>query len=224
MVISYFSPSWFRGVDIMLEFSFFLISLLITLFAYKIYKETSNRSVKYFWIGFLFISIGNFILTIFNFLIILNPSNLIFDIVVTTINDSQVTFLELLGLYSHIISMIIGLSFLVYTTLKDKNTKTLILIIILSLTGTLLNDNNLYMFYLFSTILLGFILWHYIMNFIRNKKIETLLVTIAFVFLFFGNFHFLIAVNHEVFYVIGHTLEFFAYLLILGNLLLIRRK
>lgn len=224
MVFTYFSPQWFRGTDIILEFSFFIFSLIIALFSYRIYKETSSRSVKYFGIGFLFISISNFIQTILNFIILYKLNNDSVYMMVDMMDYTQITQFEVLGLFSHMIFMTIGLSFLVYTTLKERGLKSLILILFLSLSGIIMSSNSLYLFYMFSTIFLGFILWHFVVNYINNKKIETFLVAIAFLFLFFGSFHFIISVNHQLFYAIGHILEFFSYVFILINLSIIRKK
>jgi len=58
----------------------------------------------------------------------------------------------------------------------------------------------------------------------RRKQKKNLLVLLAFCFLLFGSVHFLVSVNHALFYVIGHFLELIAYVLILTNLLLLMKK
>ena len=68
-----------------------------------------------------------------------------------------------------------------------------------------------------------FITWHFIKNYMNKKHPNTLLIALAFLFLLFGSFHFLISVDHQLFYAIGHILELFAYLLILLNLYLVRK-
>ena len=88
----------------------------------------------------------------------------------------------------------------------------------------LLISNTLLAYYILSSIYLALISWHYIQNFLSNRQTKTLLVALAFIFLFFGSFHFFMSVNHELFYVIGYFLELLAYLLILANLYLVLKK
>jgi len=130
---------------------------------------------------------------------------------------------EELGLLIHVFFMTLGLSILAYTTFKSPSVSNLGLIMSLSVLGVFASINKLYMFYLITTILLIFITWHFIKNYLRNKRTNTLLIAIAFTFLLFGSFHFLISVDHQLFYVIGHILELFAYLLILINLYLVKK-
>jgi hypothetical protein len=80
----------------------------------------------------------------------------------------------------------------------------------------------LYVFYMVSSILLIFILIQLIANYMKNKQARQLFVIVGFAFLLFGRAHFVLAVNHSLFYAIGHILELFAYALILANLLSIK--
>jgi hypothetical protein len=48
-------------------------------------------------------------------------------------------------------------------------------------------------------------------------------VVLAFTFLLFGSLHYLLSVDHAIYYVIGHVLELFAYLCILANLIMVLR-
>ena len=128
------------------------------------------------------------------------------------------------GIYAHMIFMMIGLATLVYMTFKTKKYRILWLLISTSLLVLMLSKKTLYTFFLLSTIYLIFISWHFIENYLKNKQTKTLLVAIAFLFLLFGRIHFMFSINHDVFYAIGHVLELFAYLFILWNLCLVRKK
>lgn len=220
MVLSHLSPHWFFGYDVAFELSFAIISLIVSLFAFRIYKKTSQRSVKFFSISFLLIAISYFIQSIFNFLVVskLNEN------VCRIIKIQSVAAFEYMGIITHILFMTIGLSILLYTTLKDKRLRMFWLLLVISLTSIFFSKNIMYMFFLISTIYLGFISWHFILNYLNNKQAKTLLIAMAFLFLLFGNFHFLISVNHQLFYVIGHILEFFAYIFILINLYLVHKR
>jgi hypothetical protein len=221
MVLLQFSPEWFYQYSILIEFAFAVVSLIISLLSLRIYKKTCENSVKLFGIAFVFISLSYFIQTAINFLI-LSKMN---ENVSRFIKLQSVLLFNNAGMIVHIFLMTIGLALLLYTTtFKAKEPKLLWLFILLSLLGIFLNENLLFMFYLFSTIYLAFISWHFLSNFLKNKKATTMFVAIAFIFLLFGNFHFIISVNHHLFYVIGHLLGLFAYILILANLYMVFKK
>jgi hypothetical protein len=220
MIYSYLSPEWFYGYDAGFELAFALISLVVALFAFKIYRKTSQRLVRLFGFSFLLISISYFIESILNYLIVrfLNGQMPVVQ------KLTSIAGFEYIGILTHIVLMTIGLSILFYATLKEKRLRILWFLILIALSAILFNENTLYMFYLVSTIYLIFISWHFILNYLRNRQVKTLLIAAAFVFLLFGSFHFLISVNHQLFYVIGHILEFFAYAFILVNFYLVQRQ
>ncbi|MGM5488537.1 MAG: hypothetical protein ACQESG_06305 [Nanobdellota archaeon] len=216
MVLSYYSPAWFYGYDILLESSFAIIALIVALFAFRIFRETRSHSVKLFGVAFSFISVSYIIQSVFNFIILKSLTQATHPIV----KMHTVAIFENIGHFIHIIFFIIGIAILLYTTLK-ANSRVLWLLILLSLGITFIG--SLYMFFFISSVYLAFISWHYLQHFLKKRNWKRLLVAFAFIFLLFGHFHFLIAVDHQLFYVIGHILEFFAYILIAINLYLVYR-
>ncbi|MBI2542257.1 hypothetical protein HYV80_06115 [Candidatus Woesearchaeota archaeon] len=129
------------------------------------------------------------------------------------------------GIYSHMILFITGLVTLAYMTLKIKNINAYALFLAAILAVLLLSSNKLYFFYALSSILLIYISFYYLENYLKSRKMSTLIVFTAFLFLLFGKIHFIFSIDHGTFYVAGHLLEFVAYTLILINLIdVIRRK
>ena len=220
MVLAQIAPSWFFGYDVLLEFLFAIISLVVSVFAFKIYKKTAQNSVKLFGISFLLISISYFIQSILNFLII----NQLTERVCFAVKVQSVTLFNNFGILAHVTAMTLGLSLLTYTTLKQENTRLLWLLILVPLSSIISSRNIVYVFYLIATILLVFIEIHFVSNYLKNKQSKTLLIAVAFLFLLIGNFHFLISINHQIFYAIGHILELCAYILILTNFYLILKN
>jgi hypothetical protein len=197
-----------------------IISFLVGTFALHIYNKTKIASVKYFSIAFYFISLSYLIQTLINIVLFLN----IKESVCCSINENFIIILSNLAKITHIFFLIVGLGIILFTTFRENRKRLLVLFIIMPLLVIFLSANLLYMFYLVSSIYLAFISWNYILNYFKSKRIKTLLVAIAFLFLFFGSFHFLISVNHQIFYVIGLFLELLAYILIFINLYLIIKK
>lgn len=213
-------PRWFFGYDIAFELAFAIISLLVSIYAFKIYKLTENRQIRLFGIAFMLFSISYFLQSILNYAILQQLS----DRLCYVFHMCNVPTLNFIGIYIHFIFFLSGLITLNYITLKIKSKKTFSMILIIITLSVISSANKIYLFYLISSILLIYIVWHYLKNFLKNKKFKNLIVLIAFVFLLFGNIHFIFSVNHSLFYVLGHALELIAYLLILLNLILILRK
>ncbi|MFH1848659.1 MAG: hypothetical protein ABH879_00570 [archaeon] len=219
MVLLSVSPGWFYGYDVILEMFYAIISLAVAALAFRIYRKTSQRNVGLFGASFFLIGTSYLIQSIINFLIISEIN----ENICQAIKIQSVFVFNYLGMLVHVFFMTAGLSVLVYLTCRQEKARMLFLLMGISLSGIFLSRNITYAFYLFSTMFLSVICWHFISNHMRNKKSKTMLTAVAFLFLLFGNLHFIVSVNHGLFYVIGHLLGLVAYLLILTNYYLIRK-
>jgi hypothetical protein len=213
------SPEWFFGYDMALEVIFAVITLLVSFYAWKIYKVTAERNIRLFSLAFLFIALSYITQSILNFVIMEQLEEKVCGI----INLQSVYLLNLFGIYVHSILFLIGLLLLTYIALKIYSLRTFVLMFLLVFTSLYFSPYKTFMLYLLSTTLLGFIVYYYIANYWNNKKWTTLLVTIAMLILFVGYLHFMFATENPFYYVVGHVLELVAYLLVLINLLIILR-
>lgn len=220
MSFAYFSPKWFFGYDVVLEIVFALVTLLLALFAFRIYEVSKERQIKHFTIAFALISISYFVKSIFNFLIIYDISAALSN----TIFAVPLNIVESFGNYAHAFFMTTGLLVLVYMTLRIKSWRTFALMAILSF-FYLFTGQTSFHFFLLSTVYFGFILWYYVRNYLKKKSKVTLVVSIAFLFLLLGNVEFVLVTRLQpIFHVIGHFFELFGYLFILWSFYLLRRK
>lgn len=213
------SPNWFFTYSIILEIIFAVITLVVSYYAFKVYKLTDKKSTKLFSTAFMFICLSYFLQAMLNIIILWKMA----DRVVSMINLRDAWLLNLFGLYAHALFFIIGLILLAYIQFKIDDIKIALLLVALMVASILFTTNKLMLFYMLSTIILIFIVSNYFLNYIRHKTPNTLLVLIAMIFLLFGALHYFFAVDHEVYYVIGHGLEFLAYSIILINLLLMQK-
>lgn len=207
------TPNWFYRYDMVLEFAFALVTLFVAYFAFSIYRKTTHRYVLFFGIGFSAIALSYFIKSLFNIIIMYwlgTETNHLLAII-------SVQNLNFFSYLAHIFLFTIGLAFLLFITFKERRLRLLWFLLIVPLSVIFASANYMYIFYLISSIYLLFISYHYISVYFIKKNPGQLLVALAFLFLFLGHFHFLIAVNHEIFYVFGKVLEFFAYCFIVGN-------
>lgn len=220
MAHSFLISNWFFGYDIVLELFFAFITLLVSIYSFKVYKLSKQNHPRLFGLAFLSFSIAYFIQSILNYLILseLNKT------VCTAIKLQDVGILTNLGMISHMVFFLIGLITLTYMTLKIKSKTTYFILLISSFISFFLVINKIYWFYVFASLLLIFIAGFYFSNFIKHKQGKTFIVFLAFLFLLFGNIHFIFSVNHLLYYEIGHFLELLAYFLVLTNILLVLKN
>lgn len=217
MSFAYFSPSWFAGYDILLEGIFAIITLAVAFLALKIYKKTSEKQVRLLSYSFLFIALSYIFQSFFNILSITEAKESANPIM----QVQSFLLLQSTGAYLQMIFMTVGLAILLYMSFSMPTKRVLWFILLVTLLPLIIIPNAFMIFFLFSAISLTFILWHFIENYREHRQGKTLLVTLAFFFIFIAKAHYLIAVNHQLFYALGHILELIAYLLILTNLILV---
>lgn len=207
----FMSPNWFFGYGIAFGFFFAVISLIIAIYAFNVHKTTGQKLAEYFGYGFLLLFMAN--------LIQASTDTLLYF----ATNTLTVQTLGILGVYLYMVFMVSGLVTLMFVSLKSDKIRTLWILLAISLLAIWMSRNQIYTFYTISSIFLAFITWHFIENYLHNKQWLTLSVALAFVFLWFSSFHYIISVNHTLFYVIGTILELFAYIMILVNWYLVRK-
>jgi hypothetical protein len=220
MSLAQLAPSWFIGYDILLEGLFAIITIGVALLAYKIYKNTGTKQVRHLSVAFLFIAISYILQSLFNAFAITQIN----ESICSTLKVQNIYVFQMLGNYFQMLFMMVGLVILLYMTLKVEKQRILWFLLALTVLPLLLFPHTMQLFFFFATVTLGFILWHFIGNYKLHRQSKTLLITLAFLFLFIGKAHFLFAVNHQLFYVLGHILELIAYILILTNLILVLKK
>lgn len=220
MLFVNFSPIWFLGYDILLELLFFIITLIISIYAFKVYKKTFQKRVLLFSLGFFLISLSYLIQSLFNYLALskLNE-NICF-----WINIQSVAFFNWMGIIAHIFFMVLGLSVLTYMSLKVERKRIFLLIILLPTLGLVFSNNLITMFFIYSSLFLSFLSYHFIKNYINKKNNKTLLVASAFVLLLIGNINFIFLPNNEIFYALGHLINLFAYIFIILNFYLVLKR
>ncbi|MBI5389313.1 hypothetical protein HZB01_02950 [Candidatus Woesearchaeota archaeon] len=212
-------PSWFYGFNVLFEIIFTIITLVVGLYALKVYKISDQPSSKFFGIAFLFISAAYLVRSAVNLVLMLTT-----EASGGTSSSGFIHYTSLIGIYLHIALFIIGLSTFAYMTLKINNMRVLSLLLAILILAIIFSSNTLFMYYLLSSLLLFYITIYYLDNYFQSRQYKTLLALIAFVFLLFGKIHFIFALNHGTYYAIGYFLEFAAYGLLLTNVMRVIRN
>ncbi len=213
-------PSWFFGYNIILEFVFALITLFVSIYAFKVYRLSAQRTALHFGIGFGCFSLAYLLQSALNFSILLKVNQSMCPMV----KANLISYLDQIGLLFYVFLFTAGLLALAALSLKIKNTEIFSLLSVITFVALIFSSNKLFLFYLLSSILLVYITFYYLRQYLKHRQKSSLLVVSAFAFLLFGRIHFIFALDHGTYYVIGHLLELVAYGLIFINLYGIIRK
>ena len=214
-----FVPNWFLGYGLIFELAFAVITLAVSLYSFRIYKLSGQKQSKLFGTAFLLFSLSYFIQLFINIGIIFELNE-----VMTLLEFQDILTLNSLAIFSHMVFFTLGLVTLAYMILNLKNKWVYIGFMALSMLFIFFSADRISFFYVLSSLLLIVISVYYLKNYLKNKHSRTILMVVAFIFLFLGHAHFIFLINHENYYVVGNFLEFFAYTLILINLLKVLRK
>lgn len=215
----YLVPRWFFGYDIALELIFGAITLLIALYSFKIYRLSALRECRVIGWGFLSMSLGYFTWSALNLYVTsqLNTSGL-------DIPLQHLFSVAVLGVSAHIFFLVMGVATLAYMALPGRSNRLYSVLVTLSLLIVVFALNKALAFYFVSSFLLFVVLLHYVKVYNTRRHQGTLLLLLAFFFIFLGNVVFIFAALHAFPYVIGHILHLFGYLLALASLISILRS
>lgn len=203
-------PLWLVKYDLFFELIFFISTLILGLFSFKIYKKTKQESILLFSIAFLSIALCYLLKTSLNFI------NL-FGLDYKHIFDFGEIYVP------HIFFMI-GLSIFVYVTLNISKIRVLLMIFFVSFITLWISNDKAFAFFILSTIYFIFISWHFLENYLDKKDVNSLIITFAFFCLLVGNIDFVLSSKYEIFYLVGYILELIAYSLIIINLYMVQKS
>ena len=218
------APFWFSQCEIGIQLIFALVTLLVAIYAYRVYRIARQKNSFYFGAGFLSISLAYFIQAIFNFLLLRNVQTC--D-VLSFVSGHQVQSnltLSVIVVFLHMLFMVIGFSILSYLTLKEKNIKSFYLIFALSIAALVFAANMSVMFYVLLTIILAFIAIQYGIRFNKKPTADSFIVFLGFGMVFLGMIQLALATTLSALYISGHVVALAGYTLLLINLMRVVRK
>ena len=216
-------PQWFTGSGIILELIFALVTLLIAVYSYKVYKIARQRYTFLFGAAFFSIGIAYFLQAALNFLIHQRINSVDLFSVALPLAQCPTFQLSILAVSLHIFFMIAGLALLAYVTLKERNYQIYILFLVLSLIAILFATHLVFVFHLLSSVFLAFILIQHYRRHGTHRSINSFLVFFSFALLFIGHLQLAISMFLSLFYILGYITVFAGYILLLANLLRVVR-
>lgn len=211
---------WFIRPYMILEVLFALMTLIVSLYAMHIYFLSGQKQLKQFGLSFLSISAAYMIESLVNFNIV-EKLNFTLE---NAIHLGNATSFNLIWLVASMVLYFLGIFTLMYTTLQMNSIKAYLFMIISLLLSMAFVTDKFFVYYMLISIMLIYIVQHYIDNTLRYKELKTLLVLMAFIFLLLSNIPPLLSIPESavgIYIIIAVVLEFIAYALILLNLILV---
>ncbi|MBI2148248.1 hypothetical protein HYU23_01070 [Candidatus Woesearchaeota archaeon] len=221
-----FRPFWFISIELI----FYIISMLITFgisfYSYKVYKMSSNTNYKYLAAAFLSMTAGFLAGAVSNFAIIdyglfEKISNFLFII--------KPSYFYTLGLISHTFFILGGYIILSCLASNVRNKRVILSLLLIALLCAILVKQawSLTFFYFFSFVLLVVYMVPYAYDNYKEKKSKSpYLVFFSFLLLAISNLIFIGMSAYQIFglYIAGQFISLLAYIILLGNLILVLRK
>ena len=193
-------PEWFFGVDSLFEIVAVVALLLITLFSLSAYRFTKDKRYRTFALGFGLMTIGMLARALTDFVVFL---------------DLKVPILGLMAGYAAYMGLtLLSLVILFALTLKSKERAPFIALLLSSFVLVLLSASYRLSFHAMSIILLIFITYHFVKNYLQKKSLTALLVASSFALLAITNIAFIVDILRHKFYIVGHLIHVLAFVLL----------
>lgn len=205
----YSIPNWFFGYDIFLEFVCGIIAILIATYAIRTYNLTKQREAGLFGVSFGLISLSYFAWAVINLALVEKLSDTTRVLVL-----QEVSLISVLGVYSHILLFMAGLTTLVYMTCRVESPKMYSMLLISTTLGILFSLNKALAIYSISSIFMFYILAYYFTVYKNNKNPRSFSILVAFVFLTAANLVMIFGKSY-LSYVLMHIFQIISFVLIL---------
>ncbi|MBI2134424.1 hypothetical protein HYU09_00395 [Candidatus Woesearchaeota archaeon] len=213
-------PAWFKGLDGAIQLTVAIIALVLAIYTFKIYKISGKKKPFYFGTGFIFVSLSYFVWAVLNMAIIINISRYL-------CRETHICIVDILtdiSIYIHMALLMVGLLLISFSTFKKRNKETYILAFFIIALVLALSKQTLMFFYSFSSLLLLYLVIHYVRNYFKHKNTKTLVVGSAFLLLSIANLELVFGLTDGFDYTIGNILTLLAFLLIILNFVYILMK
>ena len=221
---AYNISSGFFRYNLVFGLIFLIITLLVSIFAYKVYKLTKQDQLRLFSLAFLGFSLAYAVRSLIEFITFSKLNVMLVDGMGRREIAEVIFPLRAVSEYAFMLFFIGGLILLTYMTFKTKNRPMLFLLFGTVSLSLLLNPLPLFLFHILASLFFIIIVVHYYKNYQSKKKLQTFLVFIAFVFLLLCNITLIFSVRHPNSFTLGRILELIAYFFILTDLILIYKK
>jgi hypothetical protein len=223
-MVTIFSPQWFLGFDIAIEF--FILIVLSTFFILSIrsYRLSNKKNFLYLGAGFLLIALAQLssvltqIVLYYNLSIFQYLGQALVNYNFSNSFDEIIESVYFFGFFLNRFLTLLGLFLIYKLPSKEKESGDLVLAVYLLFVLCLfspLNSQVYYIFHLTVLLILGLIIKNYYNIYSKNKNINTKMLVIVFGILLLSRINFLFLVKSPLFYVMGNIIELVGYVVLL---------
>jgi len=211
-----YSPQWFYGIDIIFEFINVIAAILIAFFSYKVYKFTREKRCLFFGLSFIAISLSfiSKILTNFQFYYnFFRKSSIINSALITVTTHKSLNFF-VSAYFFHRFFMLLALTGLFF--IVGKYHKRLIpLFIFFIAVITAFSTYEYFIYHVTTSLLLGYIFYHYYANYSYCKTKNTFLVAFSFFLILISQIVFINIITGIENYVLAQVIQVLGYIILL---------
>lgn len=198
-------PEWFFGIDSIFEGFAGIVLLLVTLFSWKAYSFTKDKRYRSFALAFGLMTLALIVRA-------LTDLGVHFD----WFNAPKTVFLA--GYVAFIFLTLLSVVMLFALTLKARDRAPIVALLLVSLALILISSSYFLSFHTISFILLCFISWHFVRNYLEKKSFPAACVAGAFVLLTLAQVQFVVDMLWHRWYIIGHLSQLLANFLLFAAL------
>ncbi len=211
-----FTPDWFLGTDVLIEFFSFLVLFMFFLFSMKSYKTNKNRNSFYLGVGFLLIALAELATIITKFVLYydLDFTNQIGNAIINYNVANSVDIFYYIGFFFHKLLTLGGLYAIYRIPLKNPYKGDIILAIVFMIIASLFSNTIYYIFHLTALLLLILIIMNYTKVYQINKSRNTKVLIISFILLALSQVIFLVS-KLQILYAIAQIMQLVSYLTLL---------
>lgn len=219
-----FTPDWFTGTDILIEFFSFLVLAAFVILSYRNYKAGKNKGSLYLGAGFLLIAVAE-LATILTKAVLFYDTSFTQDIgrmVVTYQVVQSVDILYYAGFFFHKLFTLLGLYIIYKIPLEKNKASDAILAVFFIIIASLFSNAFYYVFHLTALALIFFIIKNYYEVYKKNKSKNTKMLIIAFGILAASQMVFILS-SLKICYVFAQIAQLVSYLILLFLIIRILR-
>lgn len=208
-------PNWFFGIDSVLEGISMLICLSVFIFSFKIYRIAKERRHLYFSSAFALLTLAFLVRSVTNIIIhfrtVSDWGMEHLPKIVLAKSVLSVPKIFLLGYGLHIAFTLSALALLAVLCLKVEDKKPFFLMLLIMFVLVYFSGSYFTSFYALALILLFFISYQYLKNYLEKKTATTMLTFIAFLLLTLAPIAFLLQKFFGMFFVVAYLLQFMGF-------------
>ncbi|MBW2971981.1 hypothetical protein KY359_02995 [Candidatus Woesearchaeota archaeon] len=220
------SPEWFAGIDSSIEFLSLIVALLVSWYAYKVYRLSGERKYKHFAIAFILAGVA-YIFKILSQIIIYEKELVLQRIGPFLVSRTVLEPVTWLHTYSYTIFSLLMLFFmllLIIVTFRIKDKPTLILLTYFIVVLTLASSRAQGLLHITLALMAALLVFHFYTNYDRHKTRQALFVTLAFLGILFSHIVMIFMVYDPKIYVAGEALQLAGFLSLMYAFILVRKK